>query len=109
MKFKPGQSGNPSGRPKGALSKRVALKNLLEELFIENNDLAREKLQELLDDPRQFRWLCQLKADYELKELPNKHEGEGLGDKIFNVVVKVDNGDKSTSEPVQGVSRFVKV
>lgn len=29
MKFKPGQSGNPAGKPKGAKDKRTALRELL--------------------------------------------------------------------------------
>jgi len=31
MKFKPGKSGNPSGRPKGIVDKRTQLRELLEE------------------------------------------------------------------------------
>ena len=77
MAFKKGQSGNPKGRPKGAINHKLALKNMLEDVFQENQDKAKRMLEDMLRDPREFRKLCDLKAQFELKELPNKLEGSG--------------------------------
>lgn len=77
MAFKKGQSGNLKGRPKGAVSQTLALKNLLEEVFLENSAKAKEMLIEMFDDPRDFRRLCELKASFEIKQIPQKLEGSG--------------------------------
>lgn len=77
MAFKKGQSGNPKGRPKGSVNHKLALKNMLEDVFNENHIKAKEMLLDMFDDPREFRKLCDLKAQFELKELPNKLEGTG--------------------------------
>lgn len=74
MPFAKGQSGNAVGRPKGSLSSKVALKNLLNDIFQENEDKARKLLKGMFDDPKDFRWLCELKASLEPKEL--EHSGE---------------------------------
>ena len=74
--FQKGRSGNPTGRRKGSVSQKVALKNLLEEVFFENRKKAKAMLVEMLDDPRDFRRLCELKAQFEVKEIPQKLDGE---------------------------------
>ncbi|MFI0414271.1 MAG: DUF5681 domain-containing protein [Candidatus Thiodiazotropha sp.] len=43
MAFKPGESGNPSGRPKGAKNKRIALVTALKEHFSTTRQATAEK------------------------------------------------------------------
>lgn len=87
MPFKKGQSGNPSGRKKGSVSIRVALKNLLEEVIQENLSKAKQMLESMLDDPKEFKWLCEQKMQFELKQMPTKVAGEDENGNAVPLVV----------------------
>ena len=72
--FVKGKSGNPAGRKQGSQSSKVALKNLLNDVFNENEAKARKMLEKMFDDPKDFKWLCELKSSLEPKEL--EHTGD---------------------------------
>lgn len=74
MRYVKGQSGNKAGRPKGSLSSKVALKNLLNDVFNENEDKARKMLTQMFNEPSSFKWLCELKASLEPKEIEAKSD-----------------------------------
>lgn len=108
MKFKKGKSGNPKGRPKGSVNYCLALKNLLEESFKENEEVAKQMIVDMFKDPRSFRRLCELKAQFELKELPNKLQGTG-DDGEFLVKVVIDDGNKAPQESGNRISKYLTV
>jgi hypothetical protein len=74
------EKGN-KGKPKGAVSHTTALKNMLEEVFRENPETCKAQMEALIADKRGFKWLCDLKAQFELKTMPIK--GEGFEHKSF--------------------------
>lgn len=46
MKFKPGQSGNPNGRPAGSVGPLARAKHLILEVFQENEELFTQQLRD---------------------------------------------------------------
>lgn len=91
MPFEKGASGNPKGRRKGSVSQRVALKNLLEEVFTENRAKAKRMLVAMLNDKTQFRKLCELKSEFEIKEMITKIQGDLNGEFILKVEISDEN------------------
>lgn len=54
-KFQPGQSGNPSGRPKGAVSPFTKAKTIIAKVFEENEELFLKKMRnKCKEDPIAF-------------------------------------------------------
>lgn len=99
MPFIKGESGNKAGRPKGAVSTKVALKNLLEEVFLENQEQARELLTAMFKDEKNFKWLCELKASMEPKEFI----GEGFEtNNLILIRSAVNAGTENQSEALAG-------
>ena len=60
MQFAPGQVANPTGRPKGAISKKVAFERFLFEVFDNNKSKAEVLLNSMFEHPRDFKWLMEL-------------------------------------------------
>lgn len=88
--------GNP-GRPKGIKNSPEAatLRCLLEDAFLRNRSAAIAKIDSMFQDAdlKDFKWLCELKASIEPKNLI--HSGEALKN---TVIVNYNPGD------VRGVS-----
>lgn len=106
--FQKGKSGNPAGRPLGSVSYKVELKNALEEVFKENPGKIRSKLRSMLKNNKEFRWLCDLKSQYEIKQLPSRIEGEL--EKQVEVIVKIEkNENQVTPESGNRISQFVEI
>ena len=107
MPFEKGKSGNPYGRRKGAVSQKLALKNLLEEVFTENRPKAKKMLVAMLNDKVQFRKLCELKSEFEIKEMITKIEGELSGD--FKLTIEIANENQATPEAGNRISQYIEV
>lgn len=54
MKYKPGQSGNIKGRPKGAKSKKTLIRESLEQMLLESGDELVLKTLEMAKDGNRF-------------------------------------------------------
>ena len=94
--FEAGKSGNPSGRPKGSGNKDLLIKRLLQEALEENAEVAKAKIVEMINDenPKNLKWVVDLKAQYELKEMPNKLEGNvGVDAFVNNILDKLGASD----------------
>lgn len=110
MPFKKGQSGNPKGRRKGSIGKKVAFKNLLEEVFDENRDKAKQMLSEMFKNQFEFRKLCEFKMQFEIKELPLQVEGIEQGP--VNITVEVAQKQNETqTPPLPGnrISQYIEI
>ena len=108
MPFEKGKSGNPKGRTKGSVNHKLALKNLLEEVFEENRAKAKSLIQGMFNDPRDFRRLCELKAQFEIKEMPNKLEGSGE-DGAFKVIVEIADENNPSQESGNRISQYLEI
>lgn len=62
------KKGNP-GKPKGAICKKTSLKNLLEQAFEKNHAQAKKMLDGMFTDEKNFKWICEIKASLEPKEV----------------------------------------
>jgi hypothetical protein len=71
------EKGN-SGKPKGAVGKNTSLKNLLEETFQKNAVKARIMLDSMFEDEKNFKWICEIKASLEPKEVGSTPEFSSL-------------------------------
>lgn len=94
--FKPGQSGNPNGRPKGTPDRRTTLLRELEGDLPALIDALKQKALEgdtqalklLLD-----RLLPIRKATHEAVELPQLADAHTLADKVHAVLLAVADGE----------------
>lgn len=77
MPFKPGQKANPNGRPKGAENKNTIMKDLLAQAFKRNEAKAKRMMDEMFNNPKDFKWISELKASLEPKAV--EHTGENGG------------------------------
>lgn len=77
MPFVKGESGNKAGKPKGTVSKKTALKDLLNDAFVRNEKKAKAMLDEMFNDKKDFKWISEVKASLEPKAI--EHTGEQGG------------------------------
>lgn len=74
MGFQPGKSGNPLGKPPGTKNKEdlASLRNILKKCFSEKRWVIEARINKLLEeasDINDFKWLMNLKASLEPKEV----------------------------------------
>ena len=94
--FEPGNCANPKGRPKGSVNKDLLIKRILQEALAENKEVAKAKIVEMIhdDNPKNLKWVIDLKAQYELKEMPSKVEGNvGVDAFVNNILDKLGDDD----------------
>ncbi|MCS3902088.1 hypothetical protein J2T55_000080 [Methylohalomonas lacus] len=93
-KFKKGESGNPSGKPKGAKDKRTRLKGLLEPY---SNDLVEKAVELAMDGDTTALKLCLDRLMPPLKPVDKalnvEIAGETVTDKSESVVNLLSSGD----------------
>tara|TARA_R110002096_G_scaffold435927_1_gene664335 strand:- start:102586 stop:103002 length:417 start_codon:yes stop_codon:yes gene_type:complete len=101
-KFQPGQSGNPSGRPKGARNKRtLALENLLEG---ESEAIARKCVDMAKEGDTTALRLC-MERIYPVRkgvaievDIPDIKKPEDIPKAIATIIQSVSSGDISPEE-----------
>ena len=96
MPFEPGQSGNPSGRPKGAAGKSTAkIKEAYHKLLESNLDNMSQWLAEVADDnPRQAVELILKLSEYIVPKLAKQEVVGADGEDLFKNI-KFEFGDAS--------------
>jgi hypothetical protein len=92
----PFEKGNP-GKPKGAKNKNTVLKDELALAFKRNKNKARKMLDEMFNNKFDFKWVCELKASIEPKEI--EHSGN-LNREDLRVYI-VNNADVRNRETKQ--------
>ena len=83
-RFKPGQSGNPVGRPKGSVS---FVRLIREELERDGEDAARELIRTAIDKAKEGSWR-HLKELIDRVDGPVAHRIEGLHETPFKAIDK---------------------
>lgn len=94
MAFKKGQSGNPNGRPKGAVDNSFRV--MLEDIYSKHGDYCKAKLEQFLSVDEHFKWMCEKKAQFELKSMPTEVGFTGEASDIFvsNILKKLGVTDE---------------
>ena len=88
--FKPGHK-KTGGRKKGTPNKIFSLRKMLDEWIARNHDKIEQKLDEMVDNRHDFRWLLQVRAGLEPKEF--QHSGN-----VGNLsVMVIENGNGKAS------------
>lgn len=87
----PFKKGAP-GRPKGCKNNpdTASLRLLLENAFIRNQSAAIAKIDQIFQgkDMTEFKWMCQVKASLEPRQVEMEHSGTIEGTKINITMVK---------------------
>lgn len=96
--------GHSGYKKKGTTHQETSLKNMLEEILRENVDVFKDKILSMASDPeklRDFKWLIDLIAQYELKAMPTKTDhgfDESLAEILQAARDRAKNATKKTNE-----------
>lgn len=86
--FKKGVSGNPTGKPKGAVSQERKFKTWLFKLFLDHKEVAEGKIIAMLETNSDLKWLINILASMSPKEI--EHSGDGLKSEMRATFVYLD-------------------
>jgi len=89
MPFQPGQSGNPQGKPKGAISKKVEFERFLFDNFIENKEKAQILLNSMYQNKQDFKWVMGL-----LTERMPKETSTEVTNTEKKIIIEIDKNDR---------------